>query len=254
MKKIFIFMICTVLLTGCSNTQNESLDVSDMSDSRGISDAGLTDTSLLPVGNNDNAPFVLTGDFTEDGIVVDMNAEQNYTVTLDCAFGTENPCFSAHEPPADVTLGKQERYGAGTLGSVTLESCKTVFAYYSGYCKSVYQEGVITGDITLKGVLSAKGDGSPYFCPYPESLKETGIPSFYISPVFGGNIFPVKMPDGTEKYLSSMMIFLDDTAESYRKDAPAEAEITFKSLAYDTGSVNSWVRVHVTPETISVSE
>ena len=62
------------------------------------------------------------------------------------------------------------------------------------------------------------------------------------------------MPDGTEKYLSSMMIFLDDTAESYRKDAPAEAEITFKSLAYDTGSVNSWVRVHVTPETISVSE
>jgi len=66
MKKIFIFMICTVLLTGCSNTQNESPDVSDMSDSRGISDAGLTDTSLLPVGNNDNAPFVLTGDFTED--------------------------------------------------------------------------------------------------------------------------------------------------------------------------------------------
>lgn len=108
--------------------------------------------------------------------------------------------------------------------------------------------------ITLKGILSAKGDGSPYFCPYPESLKETGIPSFYVSPVFGGNIFPVKMPDGTEKYLSSMMIFLDDTAESYRKDAPAEAEITFKSLAYDTGSVNSWVRVHVTPETISVSE
>lgn len=238
MKKFFIFMICTVLLTGCSNRQDETTD---------------SEPSLLPVENNDNAPFVLTGDFTEDGIVVDMNAEQNYTVTLDCAFGTENPCYNAAEPPADDNRGKQERYSAGALGSVTLESCKTVFAYYSGYCKSVYQEGIITGDITLKGVLSAKGDGSPYFCPYPESLKETGIPSFYISPVYGGNIFPVKMPDGTEKYLSSMMILLDDAVESYRKDAPAEAEITFKSLAYDTGSVNSCVRVHAAPETISVN-
>lgn len=193
-----------------------------------------------------------------DGETVDLSLEY-CTVTLERAYGYENTLWQSEEQPTSQAE-EFTCYRAGdVIGGARVTYAACTFIMGLGGTPEILQQRLrIHGaEITLSGIACENGRGEIRFYPYPESLKEAGLPCFfaYGSRGFGGDYLPVRQADGSYLCMNTMQFVLpEELAQELgeytaRGFVYAELELTFSEAAFDTAAtIDGYTQVdaHIT--------
>lgn len=198
--------------------------------------------SASPTAESAEPPLCFTA---PDGETVDLSHEY-FTVTLERAYGYENTLWQSEEQPTSQAEEFTCYRADDVIGGARVTDAACTFIMGRGGAPEILQQRLrIHGaEITLSGIACENGRGEIRFYPYPESLKEAGLPCFfaYGSRGFSGDYLPVRQADGSYLCMNTMQFVLpEELAHELGEYAArgfvyAELELTFSEAVFDTAA------------------
>lgn len=198
--------------------------------------------SASPTAESADSPLCFTA---PDGETVDLSLEY-FTVTLERAYGYENTLWQSEEQPTSQAEEFTCYRADDVIGGARVTDAACTFIMGLGGTPEILQQrlSIHGAEITLSGIACENGRGEIRFYPYPESLKEAGLPCFfaYGSRGFSGDYLPVRQADGSYLCMNTMQFVLpEELAQELGEYAArgfvyAELELTFSEAAFDTAA------------------
>lgn len=198
--------------------------------------------SASPTAESADSPLCFTA---PDGETVDLSLEY-FTVTLERAYGYENTLWQSEKQPTSQAEKFTCLRADDVIGGARVTDAACTFIMGRGGAPEILQQrlSIHGAEITLSGIACENGRGEIRFYPYPESLKEAGLPCFfaYGSRGFSGDYLPVRQADGSYLCMNTMQFVLpEELAQELGEYAArgfvyAELELTFSEAAFDTAA------------------